>query len=327
MVDYRKFLGKTDTLIAPWLGGPSIDAPGRRLKLSHPPPKPGWYRVELKGRIATAREPAEAPDLSALPKVRGFLWRDRLVADNAKTEPLHLMPEEEPPRFSPLTARRWHGDALLFETLEFEAEAEGSVREALATGAALNGIKAVPAPLRAAYGFALAEQTARRLGVPVAASEIRAHVGRIADGGVAQAEAVLRGLIAERQQTEREMAELRARLTAAQLRADVELARQQRIQERKNRRETPEDRVWQALEKAGARFESSRHVRDDQLEVVFGFMGERFISLVDEDTLQVLDSGICLGHPPADKLITLDSLPAVIKEAIETDRLVILREP
>ncbi|MDP3155583.1 MAG: hypothetical protein Q8N23_23125 [Archangium sp.] len=327
MVDYRKFLGKADTLIAPWFGGPSIDAPGRRLKLSLPPPRPGWYRFELKGRIATAKEAADPPDVSSLPKVRGFLWRDRLVTDNAKAEPLHLLPEEEPARFSPITARRWHGATLLFDALDFESEAEGAVREALATGAALHALKSIPAPLRAAYGFALAEQTARRLAVPVAAAEIRAHVGRIADGGVAQAEAVIRDLIAERAQTEREMAELRARLTAAQLRAELEHARQQRIQERQNRRETPEDRVWQALEKAGARFESSRHVRADQLEVVFGFMGERFISLVDEDTLQVLDSGICLGHPPADKLITLDSLPAVIKEAIETDRLVILRAP
>ena len=90
------------------------------------------------------------------------------------------MPEEEPPRFSPITARRWHGDALLFDALEFESEAEGAVREALATGAALNTLKSIPAPLRAAYGFALAEQTARRLAVPVAASEVRAHVGRIA---------------------------------------------------------------------------------------------------------------------------------------------------
>ena len=98
LVDYRKFLGKTDTLIAPWFGGPSIDAPGRRLKLSQPPPKLGWYRLELKGRIATPKEPADPPDLSALPKVRGFLWRDRLVGDNAKTEPLYLLPEEEPPR-------------------------------------------------------------------------------------------------------------------------------------------------------------------------------------------------------------------------------------
>ena len=123
------------------------------------------------------------------------------------------------------------------------------------------------------------------------------------------------------------MAELRARLTAAQLRAEVEAAKEQRIQERKDRKETAEERVWAALEKAGATFESSRHVRNTQLEVVFAFMGERFICLVDEDTLQVLDSGICLGHPPADRELTIDSLPAVIKEAIETDRLVILRAP
>lgn len=325
MVDYRKFLGKTDTVLAPWLGGPSIDAPGRRLKLSSLPATPGWYRFELKGRIATAKEPAEAPDLTALPRVRGFLWRNRLVTDNARTEPINLMPEEEPPRFSPIVTRRWHGDALLFDSVEFESEAEGAVREALATGAPLNTLKSIPAPLRAAYAYVLAEQTARRLGVPVAASELRGHITRIADGGAAQAEAVIRELIAEREQTEREMAELRARITAAQLRAEVEQARQKRIEERQ--REAPEDRVWQALEKAGARFESARHVRHNELEVMFAFMGERFIALVDEYTLQVLDSGICLGHPPADKMITLDSLPAVIKEAIDTDRLVILRAP
>lgn len=259
--------------------------------------------------------------------MRGFLWRDRLVEENARTEPLHLMPEEEPPRFSPMTARRWHGGALLFESIDFESEAEGAVREALATGTTLNTLKAIPAPLRAAYAFALTEQTARRLGVPVAAAEICRHVGRIANGGLAQAEAVLRELIAERHQTEREMAELRACLAADQLRADVQAARDHRIAQRQHRHVTAEDRAWEALEKAGATFESSRHVRDHELEVVFGFMGERFISLVDEDTLQVLDSGICLGHPPADEQLTLDSLPAVIREAIDTDRLVILRAP
>ena len=327
MVDYRKFLGKTDTLVAPWLGGPSVDAPGRRLKLSQAPAQPGWYRFELKGRIATAMEPADPPDLTTLPRVRGFLWRERLVEDGARTELLHLMPPEEPPRFSPVVARRWHGGALLFDSLEFESEAEGAVREAVATGAPLHTIKSVPGPLRAAYAFALAEQTARRLGVPVAASEVRGQVGRIADGGNAAAEQVIRDLIAEREQTEREMRELRARITAAQLRAEVEAVREQRIEERRRRPATAEDHVWAALEKAGATFESSRHAGANQLEVVFGFMGERFISLVDEHTLQVLDSGICLGHPPADRMITLDSLPAVIKEAIDTDRLVILRAP
>ena len=327
MVDYRKFLGKAETLIAPYLAGPSIDAPGRRLKVSVRPLKPGWYEWELKGRFATAKTEVPAPDFSALPRVRGFSWGDRLVEENARTEFLHLLPDEEPPRFSPLTARRWHGGALIFESVDFESEAEGAVREALAAGTPLSALKAIPAPLRAAYAFALTEQTARRLAVPVAAAEIRRHVARIADGGQAQAEAVLRELIAEREQTEREMAELRGRVAAAQLRAEVQAARDHHIEQRHHRRATAEDRAWDALEKAGATFESSRHLRDHEREVVFSYMGERFISLFDEDSLQVLDSGICLGHPPADKVLTLDSLPSVIREAIETDSLVILRAP
>ena len=64
-----------------------------------------------------------------------------------------------------------------------------------------------------------------------------------------------------------------------------------------------------------------------QLEVVFEFRDTRFVALVDEATLQVIDSGICLGHPPRDDLLTLDSLPGVIAEAMDTDALVILRHP
>lgn len=336
MVDYRKFLGKADVVLAPFLGGASIDAPGRRLKVAVPPGKPGWYRFELKGRVAHVQAPAEPPPLDELPRVRGFSWRDRLVGDGARAEPLYLMPEEEPQRFSPLTARRWHGGALLFEGLEFETEAEGAVREALPEGRSLAEVKGVPAPLRAAYGYALIEQAARRAGVPVAAAEVRAHVGKAAEGGGAAADAVVRALIAEREETEREMRELRARIAAAQLLADAQAARDEQVRLRQQRLEQArfargpgavDERVWAALEKAGARLESSRHVRGDQVEVVFSFMGERFISIVEEDTLQVIDSGICLGHPPRDDLITLESLPAVIKEAIDTDRLVILRAP
>ncbi|MFZ5444180.1 MAG: hypothetical protein ACOZQL_29560 [Myxococcota bacterium] len=314
-------------VLAPFLGGASIDVPGRRLRLAAPPPKPGWYRFEVKGRLAQVQGEADAPPLDELPRVRGYLWRDRLVGDGAKTEPLALMPDEEPPRFSPLTARRWPGDVLLFEQLEFESEAEGAVREALAEGRALSSLKGVPAPLRAAYGYALIEQAARRLGVPVAAAEIQAHVGRAAEGGAVEAEAVIRALIAEREETEREMRELRARIAAARLRADAQAARDEQLRLRAERHQTAEDRAFAALEKAGARFESSRQLRDGQLEVVFAFMGERFISIADAGTLQVIDSGICLGHPPRDDLITLESLPSVIKEAIDTHRLVILREP
>ncbi|MFO0596857.1 MAG: hypothetical protein U0228_16200 [Myxococcaceae bacterium] len=327
MVDYRKFLGKTDTVVAPFLGGRSITLEGRQVRLATVPPKEGWYRFELKGRLGHVVGEAEAPSLEKLPRVRGFAWRDRLVGDGARAEPLRLRGEEDPARFAPLTARRWYGGELLFEGVDFETGAESEVREAFANGTGLATVKNVPAPLRAAFAFALIERAARDAGVPVAASEVRGHTSKIADGGFAAAQQVVRDLIAEREQTEREMAELRARIAAHQLKVEVEQAKLAQQEQREKATAAAEDRAWAALEKAGAKFESSRRAGQRQLEVVFEYLGERFICLCDEFTLQVIDSGICLGHPPADDLITLESLPAVIKEAVDTHRLVILRAP
>jgi hypothetical protein len=78
-----------------------------------------------------------------------------------------------------------------------------------------------------------------------------------------------------------------------------------------------------ALDGAHARMLSSRSLGNGHLEVAFEFMGERFISVIDAITLHVYDSGVCLAG--ADEMITLDSLPAVIREAIQTDLLVITR--
>ncbi|MGV3620767.1 MAG: hypothetical protein ACO1OB_08115, partial [Archangium sp.] len=191
MVDYRKFLGKSEEVVAPWFGGESIDLENRRLRLTEKPDKPGWYRFEVKGRTARAVGGADAADLSSLPRVRGFFWNERLVSDGARASALNLMPEEEPPLFSPVTARRWHGGELLFEQLEFESEAEGHVRTALADGASLREVKAVSAPLRAAYAYALGQKEARRLGTQVSAAELKPSIQRIADGEV---EAVIRAL-------------------------------------------------------------------------------------------------------------------------------------
>jgi len=44
---------------------------------------------------------------------------------------------------------------------------------------------------------------------------------------------------------------------------------------------------------------------------------------IDAITLQVWDAGVCLAGE--DRLVTLESLPGVIREAIETGRLVITR--
>jgi hypothetical protein len=84
------------------------------------------------------------------------------------------------------------------------------------------------------------------------------------------------------------------------------------------------ERAEAALDGAEARMLATRRLGGgNHLEVAFQFMGERFLSVVDAISLQVIDSGICLDGE--DELVTLDSLPGVIREAIDIGRLVITR--
>jgi hypothetical protein len=129
--------------------------------------------------------------------------------------------------------------------------------------------------------------------------------------------------------------ELRRRQAAEAAAAEMRAQREQRIEQARNvRRDDP--RKWRelvhekaelTLQQAGARLDQSRVTQNGQLEVIFTFMGQRFIAVVDAVTFRVIDSGICLGHPPSDDLVTLDSLPSVIKEAIDDGVLVVLRFP
>ncbi|MBM4780946.1 MAG: hypothetical protein GQE15_24890 [Archangiaceae bacterium] len=362
-MDYRRFLAKTETLTLPWLGGRDVDAGDRRLRLNGPPPaKPGWYAFEISGRKATVKGPADAPDLSKVPKVRGWLRGDRLFRDGGVVEVVQLMPEEEPAAFSPVVARRWSPNVLLFESLEFESEAEGAVREALGERKPLREVKGVPAPVRAAYGLALLERVARDKNVRFAPQEIWRSLGAVGEEGVPKAEEVLRALEEERELARRELAELERRRQEELVRQELELQRQllraQREEDaaqaqaqidavrmqmarggprqgnareaaawRRNVEGRAEERAETALEAAGATLETLRRLGRDQLEIVFQYQGERFISIVDAATLQVIDSGICLGHPPRDDLVTLESLIGVIQEAMDTGALVILRWP
>ncbi|MFP2911565.1 hypothetical protein ACLESD_42370, partial [Pyxidicoccus sp. 3LFB2] len=85
----------------------------------------------------------------------------------------------------------------------------------------------------------------------------------------------------------------------------------------------PVERAERALQSAGARLRDVRRLGGSRLEVTYAFMDERFISIVDEDSLQVVDAGVCLAG--ADSEVTLESLPSVIREAINTGVLVITR--
>ncbi|WP_224367781.1 hypothetical protein [Hyalangium versicolor] len=328
-MDYRKFLGKEEERVLPYLGGAFLHAADRRLRLATEPATPGWYRFRIKGREATPVAPVEPEGLESLPSVRGHLVGERLVREGAIAEHVHFLPEEEPARLSPCRARRWHSGELLFDSLDFESEAEEAVRRALEDDASLAQLKGVPATLRSAFSYAVLEAQSRRLAIPAAPAELRPHLVSVAELGRPEAERALRALAAERALAEREMVELRRRREIAD-RARQHVEAQPRREEGRGRnwRTAEADamaRAELALEAAGARMRSVRALNRENLEVIFTFMDERFISIVNRDTLQVVDSGICLGHPPSDNLVTLESLPSVIKEAIDTGRLVILR--
>ncbi|MCP3098189.1 hypothetical protein LZ198_04770 [Myxococcus sp. K15C18031901] len=337
-MDYRKFLGKVESVVLPYLGGGTVDAASRRLRVTTPV-APGWWRFEMKGRDATAREQAAPEGMDALPRVRGHVWGTRLVREGAVAEPLDLMPEEEPPRLAPISARRWHDGSLLFDSVDFESEAEDTARRALEEGRSLAEVRGVASSLRAAFGYTLLEQTSRALDIRFTPAEARGRVLSVAEGGRPEAESCLRHLSAEREAHQRART---ARAALAQVRdqeaRDAERARQlasvwaeqaRRQTARSGRsagRSSPANdwsRAEAALAGSGARLAAQRRLTGNAMEVTYVFMGERFISVVDADSLQVVDAGICLAG--ADSEVTLESLPSVIREAIETDVLVMTR--
>ena len=60
-----------------------------------------------------------------------------------------------------------------------------------------------------------------------------------------------------------------------------------------------------------------------QIDVTYEVDGTRIISLCDSMTLQIHDPGVCLSG--AHRVLTLDAMPSVIREAIEDGALNITR--
>lgn len=303
---YKSFLGKSEATLA-YLGGAVVHDANRVLRVSARP-APGWWRFEISGRTAKAIGEGEA-QLAGLPSVRGHLVGEWLVSSGRAIERVALLPEEQAPVLSPCAARRWHSGDLLFDEIAFEGEAEDAARRALEEGARLS-VKGVSASLRAAFGIALAFKAARAAGIAVSPLEVRAHLLEISEGGMEAANLALSRLDAERAAYA-----MRARVSAIAGDAATRAASATEA--------NAEERAEAALEAAGARCLGVRALGSPQIEVTFQFMGERFISVADAITLGVIDAGVCLAG--ADDEVTLESLPSVIREAIETEVLVITR--
>ena len=304
MTDFRRFLGAQTREVAAYFGGDYVEARSRRLRRRDAAePDPGWWTVEVSGRTAVPLAPATAPDLSDLPLARGHYAPPYLMGARGQAERLEVMGAEEPARFAPILARRWTSGDLILDATDFETEVEEDARAAFEDGRSTQSIKGVPSTLRAAFGYALIARAAAAMGTHVAPAEVAASLGPVAEGGPDAAREAVAGVVRARR-NEPTLVRARGAATGA---AAV----------------GGESRAEAALRAAGASLRGLRTLDGGLLEVRFRFEGERFVAVVEADGLGVVDAGICLQG--RDRMITLESLPSVIREAMVTSSLHITR--
>ncbi len=324
MSDWRKFLGKKERVVAPYFGGARVRLRDREVRLDPRPEREGFWAFEVEGRKATPLE-AVSPEpelLARLPKARGVLADGALFAIGAPPERVALMPDDEPPMFASCTCHRWHDGTLFFGELELEGEAEEPARVAFGARRGLGDAKHVSSALRSAFAWATIGRASRERGIPCSPREAWPHTNEIADGGDAAASEVLEGL-----EDLRRGRRVVVGGEAIRVRAMIERAARTRAEATL---ENAEERAYDAIAAAGGRVTSVRHLaRGERLEVCFEFGGERFVTLAEALSLQVIDAGICLvdhhdGHA-GDEELTLESLPGAIREAMDLGVLVITR--
>lgn len=340
-IDYRKFLQENLPLLVLPVTDPRagyIHAPGRTLRLENRVSAPGYYQVTDRGRRAVLGDPAPAclEVLEKQPRIDGHAWGAQLVTELGLAYPLELVPEGfDLPRFAPVRACQWEDGTVLFHSQKFEGDAEEAARKYYEDGGALPA--GLPASLRSALAYSLLDRAAQEVGVRWSPIEVVRRVPDIVAGGLAAARSILAEMRARldeelaRRRLAQQVADRAAAAQAAADRAAQEVARLRAEREAVLRRATTHaqatrgaapNSVEAALQASGAGLLDVRKVQNN-LEVRWRFLGQKFVSVVNPQTLNVVDSGICLRNH--DRELTLWSLPSAIREAMDLGVLHIMR--
>lgn len=316
MADFRRFLAPKEPVVLPYFGGTRVDAMDRRLRISGEL-APGWWRFRIDGRRAVAIEPAPPGELGGLPAVRGHWVDGWIVVDGRQLARVALPPDDEPAPLARVTARRWYSGDLMFDAIEFEDDAEVAARQALEELRSIGELRGVVPSLRTAFGLALGAAFAREAGLAISVRELLPRVVGFADRGREAARTWLDDVAAERRRAEED-----ARRRAETIRLQTAAGTARPVAQRGD----PVQHADDALDGARARMLSCRRLeRGQRLDVTYEVDGTRIMTIVDAATLQVIDPGVCLGHGGEFRMLTLDAMPSVVREAIETDALNITR--
>jgi hypothetical protein len=109
----------------------------------------------------------------------------------------------------------------------------------------------------------------------------------------------------------------------AERRVREEAERQQQAAELARWQETIEGRISLALSHTGAELINWRRNGQRQAVVRYRVAGRRFECVIDTESLQIVDAGICLSG--TDEELNLSSLPSAVREAIESGQLHVFR--
>lgn len=309
---WNQLLSTQQVVCLPWTGGRVLHSLDRSWKIAGDlPPEHGWHRFSVSGSRHASWLGAGEPDPAFGRRddlVRGYLVEDRLIPDGVAVKTLvqEVFAQGRPAwlvepgldRFVRATTLRHRDRKLIYVQQEFPLGPEPLVLEAFQDRQDnLDGIPGVTPALHLAF---LWHSWRRRL-----------------------TEAQRRRLEHLAQMEERQRANQARRMLFQEEAWNRAAKRGQAVIDF-------ETAARDALSVSGAKLLDERPARRRNERIVqFRFRNRRFECVVHAPTLRIVDAGICLEDhvtgERGDERFTLESLPAVLEEAILTGRLVVFR--
>ncbi len=313
-MSWKDLLQKSDeTIVAPWVGGRQLQLGARTYTIDPPFPREhGWYtfRVGGGGRKLKFDVAAEPLPTMFIEHVRGYLVGDWIVPDDTRVDPDPakiidyakpvLLVEAGLDRFVRVQAGRLNeGGPLIFEGQEMPLGPEEDVLQAYFNRIPdLDKVKGVMPALDAAFRMEVWQRAE--------AQRRREEIERLR-----KEEEAKRELEERRQEIVKRLGDGAGRRALAV----IDFAEAARA----------------ALKVAGAEYLDHRPSkgRPNEMTVTFRHIRRQFECTCNAQTLQIVDSGICLrDHATGEKgdgYFTLESLPGVIAQADRERRLVVFR--
>lgn len=309
---WQELLSENSTVILPWLGGHRVSRQGQTWRIQGPLPlEYGWYQFELSGGRRAKVLSVSEPDFNfeqGQKTIQGYLMGNRLIPDGVSVDP-------DP-------------NKLIDQTLSVFLVEPGLERFARAIVCRLD-TETEQRYLYLRQVFPTGPETE----VEIAYQDHKPSLDHIR--GVTPAlDFAFKWLCLQRM-----LAEVRER-NEANRRAEEEHKRKQEALLQENLRKVYgnerralatvnfNEAARQALAISGAELLDARPSRmPGEMIVQYRLRHRRLECIVNSTTLRVIDSGICLTNNgiKGDTFFTLESLPSVVIEAIDTQQLVVYR--